>query len=307
MQKYTKRILAAKIETTSGNSIALGNADAAMNVFNLTANQTAEFIARKAQGSYGQIAGVVGLQTGVFSFSTELTGDGAGGAPAWLQTLMAACGLTYTAGVFALRSEAPGTNVKTLTLGAYIDGVYKQIAGAAGTFTLDAPTGGRVMFNWTFSGRWTTPTDVALLTPTYPTRRPIMARAGVVTIGSFAPCFSTFSLDLGNVVTPRPCLVAAGGLASFVVTDRNITGTIDPESKLVATNPVYTQWINSTEQAFSIRFADADDRVTIEAPAFQIANAQEGDRSGIQIDTISYQLNTGGTPNAEMTITFDED
>jgi hypothetical protein len=303
---YKRRILAAKIETTSGTPIALGNADAAMNVFNLVANPTAEFIQRQQQGAFGQVAGVIGLETGQFTFSTEIHDAAAGAAPAWLQTLFAGCGLTYSAGVFSLRSEAPGTNVKTLTLGCYVDGVYKQISGAAGTFVINAPTGQRAMIDWTFMGRWATPTDVALLTPTYPTKRPIMAKSGVVSIASFNPCFSNFTLDIGNVVTARPCLGGVGGLASYVVTDRNITGTMDPESKIVATNPVYTQWATSVEQALSVRLQNADTTVTIAAPKFQITNAQEGDREGLQIDTITYQCNVDAAPNDELTITFDE-
>lgn len=303
---YRKRVLAAKVETTVGTAISVSGTDAAMNVFNLVANPTATSEQRMGQGAFGQLSSVVGLQTGQFTFLTEITDDGSGGAPAWLQTLLAGCGVTYSTGVFSPRSEAPGSNVKTLTLGAFVDGVYKQIAGAVGTVSLAAPVGQRVMLSWTFQGRWTAPTDVALATPTYPTLPPLMAKGGSVTIGSWTPCFSNFTLDLGNVVSPRPCLTALGGLHSFIVTDRMTVGTIDPESTLVATNPLYTQWINSTEQVLDLVFEGDGYNVTIDAAKFQVSNAQEGDRGGQQIDTVTYQLNRGNAGNDEFTITFAE-
>ncbi len=302
---YRKRILAAKIETTVGTPIALGGADAAMNVFNLVANPTATNEQRMGQGAFGQLYSVVGMQTGQFSFQTEIYGS-TGAAPAWLQTLFAGCGVTYSAGVFSPRSEAPGANVKTLTLGAYTDGVYKQISGAAGTVTMAAPAGGRLLLDWTFQGRWTTPTNVSLPTPTYPTNLPAMAKAGTLTVGSWSPCISNLTLDLGNVVTARPCLGSVGGVHSFLVTDRMPVGTIDPISTLVDANPLYTQWINSTEQAFSYAVETNDTLITFAAPKFQISNAQEGDRSGQQIDTVTYQFNRGNAGDSEFTITFAE-
>jgi len=301
---YKKRILAAKVETTIGTPIALSGTDAAMNVFNLVANPTAPSEQRPGQGSFGQRYSVVGMQTGQFTFQTELYGV-TGAAPAWLQTLFAGCGVTYSTGVFSPRSEAPGSNVKTLTLGAYTDGVYKQIAGAMGTVSMTAPTGGRVLLNWTFMGRWTTPTDVALVTPTYPTTAPAMAKAGAVSIGSWEPCISNFTMDLGNVVSPRPCLISAGGLHSYIVADRTPIGTIDPEAVLVATNATYGQWLNSTEQAFSYELEAGDTTITIAAPSFQFTNVQEGDRGGIQMDTVTYQMNRIAA-DSDFTITFAE-
>jgi len=90
------------------------------------------------------------------------------------------------------------------------------------------------------------------------------------------------------------------------VTDRFPTGTLDPESTLVATNPLYTQWISSTEQAFDLTLESStgDTVISLDIPKFQVSNAQEGDRSGIQFDTVTYQANRGNTGNDEFTLTF---
>jgi hypothetical protein len=303
---YRKRVLAAKIETTPGTAIAVSGTDAAMNVFNLVANPTAASEQRMGQGAFGQLASVVGLQTGQFTFQTEIYGS-SGAAPSWLQTLFAGCGVSYSAGVFSPKSEMPGSNVKTLTLGAYTNGVYKQIAGAMGNVTLTVPAGGRVMLNWTFQGRWTTPTDVTIVAPTYPTPLPTMAKSvTTITVGSWTPRITNLTFDLGNVVVPRPGINSSGGLHSYLVTDRFPTGTLDPESTLVATNPVYSHWQASTEQVFELTLESStgDTTISLDIPKFQVSNAQEGDRSGIQFDTVTYQANRGNTGNDEFTLTF---
>jgi len=304
-----KRVIAAKLETTVGTAITLAGADGVFNAFDATIQPTAEFIERTAQGSAGQIAGVVGLPTGTMTFRIELVGDGAGGVPTWASTLLPACGLVATGSVFAPKTAAAGTTTsdpRTVTIGLFEDGLFKSLRGAVGNMVLTAEPGNPVYLDFTFTGAWVTPTDATIIAPTYPTRLPIRARGAVTTIGTYAPCYSSLTIDLGNVITPRPCVVAVGGLHSFMITDRNITGSLDPESKLVTTYPLYTDWIDSVTKAFSATFADEQDAVILASTGFQVTNAQEGDRGGLQIDTIDFQFVKGNSPDSEFSIKFDE-
>lgn len=298
-----KRVLVAKTETTAGTAISVSGSDGAFNVFDLSIQPSAEFIARPGQGAFGQRYGIVGATSGTVSFRTELYGDGAGGVPAWAATLFPAVGLVDSAGTFSVKSEAPGSNVKTLTLGVYEDGLFKSIRGAVGNLAITVEPNKPVMFTWTFTGAWVTPTDVSIVTPTHPTRMPIRAGAAAALIGSVVPHFSSMTFDLGNVITPRLSVNAINGIHSYIITDRNITGSLDPESTLVATAPKYTDWINSVERAFSLTVEDAADTVTFSAPQFQITNLQEGDRGGLLIDTVTFQLNRVAN-NDEFSIAF---
>jgi len=298
-----RTVLAAKIETTPGTAESLSGTDGAMNVFDATIQPTGEFLKRVGQGHFGQMAGYVGIESGTATFKTELMGDGSGGVPLWASTFFPAIGLTASAGVFTPKTEWVGANVKTVTIGVYENGVRKRIAGAMGTAKLVAEVGKAPMLEWTFMGRWLLPDDTEILAPTYPTRQPLKAKAGTLTIGSWTPCFSKIEFDFGNTVTPRTCITADGGLHSYIVTDRNVVGTMDPESTLVATNPLYTQWISSTELAMSLTISDATDEVTIAAPKVQWTNPQEADRSGIRIDNVAFQCNRDAG-NDEISITF---
>lgn len=300
-----KRVLAAKIETTVGTPISLAGADAAFNVFDATIQPTIEFVSRMGQAAFGSITGSVGAASATLSFRTELFGDGAGGVPGWASTLLPACGFVNSTGTFSPRSEAPGSNVKTLTMGLYEDGVFKSIRGAVGNCVVTIVLGKPVDLNWTFTGAWVNPSDVAILAPTYPTILPLRASLGTVTLGAFAPCFSSMTIDLGNVITPRTCAASANGIHSYIITNRMPVGTIDPESKLVASYAPYREWIDSTERVMTATITDGvADEITFTGSKFQLTNAQEAEREGLQTDTLTYQLNRGNSGNDELTITF---
>jgi hypothetical protein len=290
-----KSVFAAKVESTIGTAESLANADAAFNCFDFTIQPTAEFLERHRQGGFGQLAGIVGLETGTATFRTELYGDGSGGPGAWANTLLPAVGMPSPAtDTYQASTAAPGAAVKTLTIGGYQDGVLKRIRGAVGNLQVVIEPGKPVSLNWTFMGAWAGVSDTAILTPTYPTRLPMLAKSAVTTIGSFNPCFSSLTIDLGNVMEPRQCANSPGGINSFVISNRNINGTLDPESKLVATYDPYGDWLDSTARAFSVVVSDSADTVSIGniagAQAFQITNPQEGDRNGIKTDTLNFQI-----------------
>ena len=78
---------------------------------------------------------------------------------------------------------------------------------------------------------------------------------------------------------------------------------MNPESKLVATDDVFGDWLSGEEQALSIVVSDSDDTITISAPKLQYNNAQEGDREGIEIDDITFQCNPSSGDD-ELTIAF---
>jgi hypothetical protein len=301
---YRKSVVAAKIETTSGTVESLAGADAAFNVFNCTIQPTIPMEMRPRQGSFNHLPASPGPREGTITFTTELYGDGAGGVPGWASTFLPACGWVNSTGVFTPRSEAPGANVKTLTIAKYENGIRKLLRGAAGSFEIVLAPGNRVLFNWTFRGAWQTVTDETLLTPTYPTRKP-MRSTGTYTLASNSFCFSSMTLSSGNNVIMRPCFNPADGSGFFtgMITDRLPTGTFDPEAKLVGTDNRYARWLDGTEQALTIALADAEDTITFAAPRAQITNLQEGDREGLLIDTKTFQMN-GNTGDDEFSITF---
>ena len=293
-----KRQLAALAETVAlGTKVALSATEATFNIFDLVIQPNIDHEEREGQSAFERIAGCPGGTRGTITFSTDVTGGAT--TPAWAKTFLPACGFVETVdgdGVFLPSSLAPTTTAttspNTLTMGVYEDGLYKYLRGAMGNAVLHFPAGKRVMIDWTFTGIWDAPTDVGLLTPTYSVVAPIRMVAAATTIGSWAPVFSEMTIDLGNVVAQREDADDASGYGYSVITDRNITGTMDCETGLVASdNDAYAHWAARTEAALSIDLGDTDNALDVTAPALQVTNVQEGDRNGIQIDTVSFQLN----------------
>ena len=302
-----KSLLAAKIETTSGTAEALVAADAAFNVFDLSMQPNIAFTERQGNGSFSQMPAVRELMGGTCTFRTEIYGNGSGGVPGWASTFLPACGFVNSAGTFSPKSLLPGTDVKTITLAAFVDGKRHLMRGCSGTFTVNLESGKIASINWTFTGAWSSTSDVANLAPTYPTALPLRVANATFTIGSWTPCFQNMTLDVGNEVYLRECAASsdASGYRSAVITGRKVTGSINPEGELIATRDNYGDWIASTERAFSLAIANATDKLTIAMPKFQIQNLQDGDRNGLLIDEITFQANrSADAGNDELTFAF---
>ena len=296
-------VLAAKVETTPGTMESLAGADAAYNVMNAEFSANIDVSTRPIQGSFRKLSGVPGQRLATCTFSIELVGTGAGGVPTWATVFLAGCGLVNTTGTITPRNEAPGANVKTLSIALFEAGRVKRMRGAVGNVVLEFTPGQAVMANFTFTGVFDSIADVAILAPTYPTLAPIRCSSGAATINSVSQVFSSCSFDVGNTLTVRPTIANAQGALHGIVTDRTPIITIDPEASLLAGNDIWGDWTGATTRAFSLAFEDAADSITLAAPAVQRMTISNGDREGLRLDTQTLQCCRDGA-NAEFLITF---
>lgn len=305
-----KRVMAAEVETTIGTAATLTAPDAAYNAYNVMIQPTIAVEDREGQGGFGYLSGVPGARQGVATFRTDLGWDGTVTEPSWASVLLPACGWVDASGVFTPRSEAPGANVKTLTIGCFLDGVFKSIAGAVGTFQLVLPSGRMGYIDWTFTGVWQAPSDVAIIAPTYPTASPIRFAAATATYDGVAQRVEQITIDAGNEVVMREDPSTAAGYISGIITNRKPIISAAPEASLVATDDPYGDWIAASQAAWSIVLdgptgALTDASITISAPKAQILNVQEGDRNRIVTDDIEWMCGkNGATQDQELSITF---
>jgi hypothetical protein len=301
-----KRVLAAKIEATPGTAETLAGADAAFNAYNIMAQQEIEFESREAQGGFGMHTSVSGGRKGRITFSVDASWDGTATEPSWADTFLPACGWVKSGQVFTPRTEVPGTNVKTLTIAVYQDGMRKILSGAAGTFTMVNPTGRTAVFNFDFMGIWVPPTDIALLAPTYPTALGLRYASSTTTWDSVALCLENITLDSGNTVIVKECASSASGYDHAIITNRVVTVTGNPEAELVATQNRFNQLIINSEAALTWNLDGPTNSVlTIAAPKAQIIALTEGDRNGLVTDDITWQCNRNGSNiDQEVSMTF---
>lgn len=301
-----KRILAAKIETTPGTAESLTASEASFNAYDISIQNEIEVEEREGQGAFGYLAGVTGGYKGKATFKTDCGWDGTSTEPSWADTFFPAAGWVKSGQVFTPRSEAPGSNVKTLTIGVYVDGVLKMLRGCAGTFKMVCPTGKMAYIEWEFTGVWVAPTDVALLAPTYPTALPLRYAVSTTTFASVALCLENITLDAGNTVILRECAATVAGYEAALIVNRNPKVTGNPEAKLIATRDSYGQLLAMTEGILTWGLDGPTNSVlTISVPKAQIIKNTEGDRGGLVTDEIEWQCNKNvSTADQEVSITF---
>lgn len=290
-----RRVMAAKIETTAGTAETLAAGDGAFDAMNVTFNPDIAENRRMQQGSLSNQASTFGAYGGTATFEIEAHTDGSGGAPAWAEALLPACGMSQAVEVFSFESVplgAAGSARKTVTLGLYEGGRYKSLAGAMGSVEIRCSVGQPIIFAFTFTGIWQTPTDETVIAPTYPTIAPIRFVGATLTLGGNSLTVSSLSLNFNNEVTLREDATKSAGYAYAEITDRNPTGEMDPEAALVATEDLYGDWIDGTESALALTVGAADNQMIWSAPACQRINVQDADRGNIIVDALSFRLNT---------------
>lgn len=288
-----KSVLAAKIEETAGTAIALSASDGAFNVFDANIELDTEPAKRNSQSSFSQMPAEPGALAGSCTFETELDS-------AWSAILLPACGFVLDSS-YAPVSEVPGTNAKTLTIGHYQNGRLKKLKGAMGNAVFIFESGKPVRVEWTFTGVWVAPVDAVMLAPTYPTDRPARFMGAGLTIGAWSPVVQSLRIDLGNALTLRESGNGLDGYVCAVVASREVVGSLNPESSLIATKDIYNEMNSVTEAALSFTVSG----ITFSIPKLQFIQIKDGDREGILIDEIEFQANkTVSTGDDEITITF---
>jgi hypothetical protein len=301
------RTLAAKVEATPGTAESLTASEGVFNAYDVMIQPSIAMTDREGSGSFNYLTSITEGQTATVTFRTDIPWDGTSSEPTVFSVLMPACGWTETTNVWKPRSEAPGTNVKTLTLGVYVDGLLKTIKGAVGTWVMTLPTGRFVTIEWTFTGVYVEPTAVAIITPTYPTTNPLkFTSAAACTFNSVAMAVEQITIDAGNEITMLEDPTQASGFSYGVITNRRPTINANPESVLVATQNRHNIWTTFTPYAIQITLdGPTTSTLGITAPKAQIINIQEADRNRIVTDEIEFLCTkNGATQNEELYFTF---
>jgi len=302
-----KAVFAAAIEATIGTAESLDGTDGVFNARDFSLQPNIAMTRREGQGGFNYLTSIPEGMTGTCTIVHDLTYNGTD-IPTWASVLLPACGWVDATGTFSPKSEGPGSNVKTLTIGHYKDGKRSLLSGAMGTFKIVCPTGKVAYIEFTFTGKYSSnETDTAIIAPTYPTVSPLRFAAGALTWNSVALCTSNVEVDAGNSVIMRECVNATdrSGYVSALVTNRAPVITADPESVLVATQDRDSLWLTPTAQAFSMQIGASGSAITIAAPKAQLENKQQGNRNDMMTDDLTWLCTQGSSADTELTIAFD--
>jgi hypothetical protein len=236
----------------------------------------------------------MGPALGTCSFKYEMRGNGTGGGPDFapaLAALIQACGFSVTGVVYS--PSTPISGQKTVTIGMWQDGTYKQLQGCMGELSIEGEYGKPLYANFEFHGVWSPPTDVAL--PAMVADAAVAPRFAGVTLSldagdAAAPVIDKFTLKMGNKVEAMKDVTAPQGVSYYYVSDRSPTITIAPQATLAATYDWFAKKAALAQLAFSLLVgATAGNKFTIAAPKVQIKSLKEQDRNNILANEIEAQ------------------
>jgi hypothetical protein len=307
MQK-NRAVVLAKIEAPYGtDSIPTGAANA---IFceepsvepilkKLERNQT-----RQVMGAVAPLTIAEGVK---ISFSVELAGSGAAGTAPHIGPLLRACNMEETLVVDTSAAYAPSSDsfaAESVTIYFYRHLILHKVTGCRGTFKLSGKVNEIAKLMFEFTGIYNGPVDAALPSPIYPSVVPPIFRAAAFSLDAYAAVISALEIDLGNAIAKRMDANADSGILEYFVSDRKVSGSIDPEVPTLATKDYWAILMAGTQTALTATVGNvAGNRCVITAPKVSISDLKYADREQI----LTYAMPLSFNPNAgddELVLTF---
>lgn len=295
------RQLAMKVQASPGVAVALAAADA-IAIFNLkseplTPNNTE---ARQINsGTLSQLPDLPGITPWKISGSIEVRGSGDVATPTEPQIgkLLAAAGFAATLTPATGVDYSPASaNLSLYTCGVYKDGIIETVMDCAvAKLSFKSTTKKRLLCDFEIHGRLVSIADGALLVgvdlgSTVP---PQFANVAL-TLGAWSADnlnFETFQLDIENTVVVPTSANAADCFRPTMITDRKVTGQIDPELVKQAFYDIYGDIKAANALALSLTLGTvAGNKWTITAPAVQSSGYTDQDKSGIATVQLNLKL-----------------
>ncbi|EHJ46337.1 hypothetical protein DFW101_0320 [Solidesulfovibrio carbinoliphilus subsp. oakridgensis] len=173
------------------------------------------------------------------------------------------------------------------------DAILYTVRGARGTFTLNCAVNKYPVFEFSMTGLWTDPADAP--NPPVPELtkiKPPMFMGANFEVDDYRPTITEFNFNLGNTVSDRLDANSPEGLIGVLITDREATGSINPEMDALANFNPWTKWKTAGTWRIATLFgSEPGNRMRIELPAAQYDGLKHGDRSGIAAYTANYIAN----------------
>jgi hypothetical protein len=325
-------LLLAKVEGTYGTDPTPTNASNLLPVLrdSIAFRLVSEPIGRKfLTGGIAPNIGFNTVPTGELSFTYELRGNlrngttqlditnGTSTQALEIDNLLKSCGMspTYTAAGtpgsegssagsrdgFVIYSPSFSSSDEGTSMTFYWQTANKRhkLTGAKGTVRLSAEAGKVPMLSFTFRGLYVAPADSDLSTSSaaWFDLLPPLFQGSSITIGSYEPVLTSMEFDLGNEIVRRDSAVATNGVKGFLIADVMPKARLNPEAVTEATNPFWSNWINSTPKLITIPFgATAGNKITLsytgEYKDVNYTNRNKFRHHDIQIDVVKPELDT---------------
>lgn len=324
LERHLIGALLGKIESTYGTDpTPTGGSDAIPCVRGqVTLTYESDPIERMIlDGGYSRLIGDNSLPRAKIAFTCELLGNGSIQNGSTVHTtfskLLKACDLTETATAETSGGAGDGNITYKPGIGSdagssvtfYFHSELKKhiLTGCKGTVKFRLEAGKFAYADFEFSGLYNVVVDASFPSLTFALTNspPVFVSASTCTWGSYTPILSKIDYDLGNQIGMRQDPTQATGLKGFVITDRKISGSFDPEAVAEATQPWFADWRTPTLRTFTVVLGGtAGSRFTFTTTCM-IRNVNYADRNQVRIHNVAFDVvktNVGTTNGAEFAL-----
>lgn len=270
---------------------------------------------------FSRLIGDNSLPRAKIAFTVELLGNGTiqngSSTHAYLRALLRSCDMAETATGETSGGAGDGYIVYTPVAGSdagnsvtlYFHSELKKhiLTGAKGTVKFRLEAGKYAFADFEFTGIYNVVADASFpsLTFALTNKPPLWVSGSTFTWGSYTPIASKLDFDLGNVIGMRTDPTQATGIKGFVITDRKISGSFDPEAVAEATQPWFADWRTPTLRTLTaVLGSTAGNRFTFTSTCM-IRNISYADRNQVRIHNVAFDVvktNIGTANGAEFAL-----
>ena len=206
---------------------------------------------------------------------------------------------------YVYRPASPSPDSQASVFGRFqLDGTIHNLPGARATFDINMTVGDIPQINFTLSTLYVEPIDGSPISGDFLKLAPSTATGVEIILGALDTTKVTvnqLSMDISNSVEQDNDIKASDGVAMFMVTGRDPTGSIDPSKLDIAEFNPYSDWSAANEIAVAGGVGSAlGERVRVVAPTTQYDQVQGSSRAGLA--TYSLPFNMIGNDDEMMLI-----
>ena len=241
------------------------------------------------------------------TFSVELAGSGTAGTAPRYGSALKACGFSETvASGTSVTYEPISASFSSVTIHYNVDGVRHVVTGCRGTFAINAAVGEIPSIDFTFTGIYNAPTDVALPSVTYGNQAtPLIFKNGNTTsfqLLSYAGALMNLTMDVGNSIVYRELV---GGTKEVLLTDRAANGSVTIEAPLTGTKDYFAAALtDATLGNLTVTHGTAAGNIVrVTSTKVDIGDIAYGEADGVTMLEIPYTL-VPSSANDELSIVF---
>lgn len=300
----SKRMMAMKLETTSGTAETLVNADCDLHFFDITVDAEIEhWVNQLATGRHSFAVSPMGKRKITIGAKHAMRLGASVAVAPKLSKAFKACGQTETVVAVtsvawtpdALKDEGDGitATIKVYYVANSGNSVIVTAKGCMGNAVVSMDDLGQpLVASFTFTGAFVGITDGAALTVTSPdTSIPPAIIGSAVTTAAVPQQIAKFTLDFGNQVELDYDPAETTGYSAAYIAKRIPKIMMDPKMKLLSVDAHYTRWSAGTEAAISVATAGVSSmKFVVAAPKGQLVGNKMGDRNEAGIFDQEYEL-----------------